>query len=223
MKTIRLYFFLFVLCFCNSLFAQKESSNRLLFPYFEKGIIIFKTEVCSPALLNYDMLEQNMVFMEADSSIFSINNHREILAVVIGERRFLPISSKGIFYEEIQTGKGSFFVNRSAHMFSEGKEAAYGGYSQTSSVTSYGSWRDNMGTSVTLNTNEKFKLEINYFYYLKSGNRYKRFFSAKTLGKLFKGHESEIKEFANEQSINFAKTDDVARIVEYGYSLISNP
>ena len=219
MKTIRLCIYVFALCCFSSLFAQEELGNGLLFPQFEKGIVIFKNGIRSSASLNYNMIQQQMLFQEADNTVFAIAKPLEVLVVTIGERRFFPVSSSGIFYEEFQAGEGSFFVQRRATMVSEGKAAAYGGYSQTSSTTSYGSWQDNMGSSVKLNPDEKFRLKTEYTYYLKFGNSYKKFFSAKTLGKLFKGHESEIKEFANEQSINFSKTDDVAHIVEYGYSL----
>ena len=221
MKTIRLCFYLFVLCCSNSLLAQEELGNGMLFPQFENGVVTFKDGTRSPvSLLNYDMRQQQMMFLEADSTVMRITNSTEILVVTIGERRFFPISSAGIFYEEIPTGKGSFFVNRKASVVSKGKAAGYGGYSQISSTTSYGSWSDNMGSFVKLNPDEKFSLENECTYYLKSGNRYKSFYSAKTLGKLFKGHESEIKEFAEKQSIDFSKMDDVSRIVEYGYSLI---
>jgi hypothetical protein len=104
-------------------------------------------------------------------------------------------------------------------MVSAGKAAAYGGYSQTQSSTSYGSWRDEGGNSVKLTANEKFKINIKIAYLLKSGKSYKKFLSAKMLGKLFKGNELKIIAFANEQAINFSKTEDVARIVEYAYSL----
>jgi len=222
MKSIRLYLLLFLFCSFSSLFAQGELGNGLIFPQFEKGIVTYKNGTQYTASLNYDMIQGKMLFQQADSTILAIGNALEILVVVIDGRRFFPISSSGVFYEEVQAGKGSFFIKRSAQMLSQGKEAAYGGYSQTSSITSYGSWQDS-GSSVQLKVNEKFKLDIECFYYLKSGNSYKRFYSAKTLEKLFKGYESDIQKFADEQSIDFSKTDDVARIVEYGYSLNSNP
>jgi len=219
MKTILLSLCFFVLCSFNSLFAQEEIGKGMLFPQFEKGVVFFKSGIRSSALLNYNMLLQQMLFQDADSTVKAIANPPEILVIVIGERRFVPISSDGIFYEEIQAGKGSFFVHQKASMLSEGKAAAYGGYSQVSSDVSYGSWQDDKGSLVKLNPGEKFRLSIDHTYYLKSGNSYKRFFSAKALGKLFKSHESEIEEFANKQSINFTRIEDVTRIVEYAYSL----
>jgi len=221
MKSIRLYFLLILLFCFSSLFAQKELGSGMLFPQFEKGTVVFKNGTQTAASLNYNMMQQKMMFLNADSTLLAIANPSDILVVIIGERRFVPASSNGYFYEEIEAGKGSFFVRRSAAMISAGKEAAYGGYSQTSSVDSYSSWQGDGGSPVMLKPNEKFNLEIEYSYYLKPGKSYKRFYSAKTLGKLFKGYESEIDNFAKEQSINFTKADDVARIVEFGYSLAS--
>jgi len=222
MKTIRLCFYLLIAGCFNSLFAQEEVGSGMLFPAFEKGTVIFKTGTRSSASLNYDMIRQQMLFLEADSTIKAIANSLDISVVIIGERRFLPVSSQGEFYEEVQAGKGSLFVKRKATLLSQGKAAAYGGYSQTSSTTSFSSWHDNAGNSVNLSVNEKFSLEIKCTYYLKIGNSYKSFFSAKSLGKLFKGHESEIEEYAKKQPVDFSKIEDVFRMVEYGYGLILN-
>ena len=219
MKTIRLCIFIGVLGCFNSLFAQEELGNGMLLPRFEKGTVVFKNGTQSAASLNYNMMQQEMMFLNADSTILAIANPSDVLVVIIGERRFVPASSNGDFYEEIEAGKGSFFVQRSAAMLSAGKAAGYGGYSQTSSVTSYNSIQTNSGSYQKLNPDEKFRMEVSAFYYLKSGNGYKKFFSAKTLGKLFKGHEADIEAFAKDQSVNFTKTDDIARIVEYGYGL----
>ena len=222
MKTIQLFFCLFITGSFNSLFAQTEVGNGMVFPQFEKGAVLFKNGTRSSASLNYDMVQQQMLFLGNDSMVMKITNFLDIAVVIIRERRFLPVSTQGVFYEEIPAGNNSFFVNRRATMLSEGKAVAYGGYSQTESNTSYSSLQSDRGGTVKLNPNEKFKLDIKYIYYLKFANNYKSFVSAKTLGKLFKGHESEIEEYAKEQSIDFSKTDDVARIVEYGYSLTPN-
>ena len=219
MKTIRLYFSLFALCCFPSLYARAELGSGLLFPQFETGTVVFKNGGRSSASLNYNMIQQEMVFLDADGSIMAIDNPLEISVVLIGERRFFPVSSLGVFYEAIPAGKNSFFVRHRAIRVSKGKAAAYGGYDPISSATSYGSYQDNTGHTVKLNPDEKFQLRTERIYYLKPGNSYKSFASAKTLGKLFKGHEAKIKEFADKESINFSKTEDVARIVEYGYSL----
>jgi len=220
MKTVRLWFFLTVLAWSNSLFAQEEANSGMIFPKFEKGTVVFKNGVRSAALLNYNMMQEEMLFLDADSSILALANPSEVVVVIIGERRFVPTSSNSVFYEELQTGKGSFFVQRKARKLSEGKASAYGGYSQTSSIDSYSSYQSSSsGQVVKLTPNEKFRTKNECFFYLKPGNSYKKFFSAKTLGKLFKGHEMEIEKFAKEQSVDFSKIEDVTRIVGFAFGL----
>ena len=219
MKTLQFYFYLFAaLCSVNSLFAQEAIGDGRLFPKFEKGTVFFKNGGQAFASLNYDMVQEQMLFLVPDSTEMKIANPLDVAVVKIGERRFLPASSRDIFYEEIPAGEGSFFVQRIAFYLSEGKAAGYGGYSQTQASTSVVSVQQG-GNIVKLKPGDKFKLVTEYVYYLQSGNKYKKFYSAKTLGKLFKGHESEIQAFADRESINFRKMEDVARIVEYGYSL----
>jgi len=222
MNTVRFMICIFAIFFFNSTFAQDEVGNGLLLPKFENGTVVFKNGSRSSALLNYDIVQQEMLFINADSMALAISNPQDIIVVIIGERRFLPVSSEGIFYEEIPAGTGSFFVHRKASMISKGKAAAYGGYSSTSSTTTLGAYHDSSsGVSFKMKQNEQFNLTKSVTYYLKSGNSYKRFNSAKSLGKLFKGRESEILKFANEQSVNFSKIDDIKQIVEYGYSLMN--
>lgn len=221
MKIFRLFLFAYILCCFNPLFAQDEMGNGYLFPEFERGTVAFKNGVRSSALLNYSMLNQEMLFLDDDNNIMKIANPNEVLVVIIGEHRFFPISKNCVFYEEIPAGNGSFFVQHNANMISEGKATAYGGYSQTSAVTSYGTFQNtNAGGGIyKLNVNEKFRLKHDNYFYIKSGKNYKKFSSAKTLAKLFKGQELKIEEFANEHSLNFTIIEDIAKIVEFCYSL----
>jgi len=207
--------------FVNSLLAQEELGNGYLFPEFEKGTVVLKKGSRVPALLNYQMQVQEMLFIDNDNQILTLTNLPDILFITINERRFVPAPSGSIFYEEINTGNGSFFIQHKSNMLSQGKEAAYGGYSQTSATTSVGVYyRGDATGAVQLKTSEKFIQKREYYFYLKSGNSYKRFISVKTFGKLFpKAQAAKIDSFAREHAINFTKTDDVAKIVDFAFSL----
>jgi hypothetical protein len=159
-----------------------------------------------------------MLFADSEQQVMALANLPDILAVVINERRFIPVQSGCIFYEEIKTENGFFYIQHKATMISQGKETAYGGRSHTSSSTSIGSLYGN-GKVTLLESNEKFMQKRETFYYIKSGNSFKRFVSAKTLGKLFKSQASKIEGFAKDNSIDFTKIEDIAKIVDYGFSL----
>ena len=222
MKTIKLCIYLFAVFGINSLFAQEDLGFEFILPQFEKGYVYFKNGTRTPALLNYSMYRQEMLFMDNENTMMEFANLSDIHSILIGERRFFPAPPKRIFYEEIKTESGSFFVQYNAYIISQGKEAAYGGYSQTISTQSLASIENGPAGRVKLKSSEKFGIKTDEYYYIKSGNNYKRFFSAKSLGKLFKGQAAKIEEFAKEQSIDFSQFDDIAKIVEYAYSLMKN-
>jgi len=212
------------MCLCTvfcwtSLYSQEEVGNGLLFPQFENGIVVFKNGTRSAASLNYSMLQQKMLFSD-NGNVMEFADPTTILLITIGEQRFFPIGTNGVFYEEIIAGNAAFFIQHKANMISQGKEAGYGGYSQTSATTSFSSIEGAGGVGrVELVAKEKFKLKVDRIYYIRSGNNYKRFVNAKSLGKLFKGQSAKIESFAKEQSINFLKIDDVAKIIAYSFSL----
>jgi len=219
MKTVYISFYLCAFFCLNTVFAQEEFENELLFPHFKDGIVVFKDGTRFPTLLNYSLFQQEMLFQNLDGAIMAVANPHEILVVIIGNRLFFPVTDK-IFYEEIQAGMGSFFVQHKSSMLSEGKLAGYGGFSATNSIAVRGTYHDSeAGSFEKLNLNERFQLINSNIYYLKSVNGYKKFSSAKSLGKLFKGQESKIEKFAKEKGIDFSKTDDITRIVEYCFSL----
>ena len=218
MKTRKLYIYLCAVLCINSLLAQEELGNGFLFPKFENGTVIFKKGNRVAALLNYNLQVQEMLFADSEQQIMALANLPDVLAVVINDRRFLPTRSGSIFYEEIKTENGYFYVQHKATMISQGKEAGYGGRSQTSATTSIGSLYGG-GKVTLLESSETFMQKRDNYYFLKSGNSYKRFISAKTLGKLFKSQASKIEDFAKDNSISFTKIEDIAKIVDYGFSL----
>jgi len=121
MKSIKLCFCLFFLCSLCPLTAQiigstEDNRTVYLFPDFERGIIAFKNNTRSAALFNYELTKQKMVFIDADSMVMAIKNPSEVLAVVVGENRFLPASSKGVFYQEMKAGSGLFYIHRKANI-----------------------------------------------------------------------------------------------------------
>ena len=217
MKAIRL---IVCLCFCcNSLFAQEEVEYGFIFPQFESGIVVFKNGMHTEAQLNYSMVKQTIMFIDNNKLILEFVEPLSIRVVIIGERRFFPVSSKGVFYEEINTGNGFYYVNYRALKESKGKESAYGGNSRLGATTALGNFSNDSSVRTMLKSNEKFTLRIEHDYYLKSDNSFKKFYSAKSLGKLFKGKASRIEKYAKEQSIDFSKTEDIAEIIEHAYNI----
>jgi hypothetical protein len=219
MKKLRSILILSALYCSVAAIAQENLNNGLLFGKFMSGTVIYKNMTQVSALLNYNSVEEEMLFKTPDNSIMALDNPSSVAAIVIGNRRFV-YAQKDAFYEEISAGKdNSFYILWKSKLISQGKGSAYGGRSGASAITNIGSHQGRGADYSRLNLDEKFETKTEQYFYLKINDKYKLFNSAKSLGKLFKGHEAEIEEFAKQQNTDFKKTSDIAEITEYCYSL----
>jgi hypothetical protein len=194
-----------------------KPAKTLLFPQFKKGYVVLKEGYARlSALLNYDMLEERMLYLEADSLLNELDASA-VVVVVIDGRSFFPAKDMA-FYEQIETEGNEYYVCHKTKISSKGKSTGYGAYSQTASVG---------GIAVTTNAGNLYLLgpeEITNgvdesTIYIKPGKRFEKINSLKTLLKFFKLHQVKIEKYAKENNINFNQLENVKNIVEYAFSL----
>ena len=201
----------------TSLFAQKEMSNGLLFPKFEKGYSISKENQQFNAFFNFDMVDQKMIFQTQTGEIAEINP-QNVSVIEIGSRKFYP-TPQGSFYEGIEIGDQVLYIERKCRILSTGKDAGFGTTSNTSAISG-GSVVTGVGNRINLSSNEYFETKTDINYLLMQNNKFKRFNSTKSLCKLFdKSHQKSIEEFAKSHSVDYKNPEEVKAIVEYCYSL----
>jgi hypothetical protein len=215
------YYLIFVLLVCTSLImnAQEKLSNGLLFPQFKESVVIKKDLSRANAFLNYNTLEEEMLFVDAENNVLALDDPSSVIAILIDNRRFV-FAEKDAFYEEIAVGNDNYFYIRyKSKLISQGKGAGYGGHSETAAITSFGSVQGAGGNYGKLKTDELFETKVERSFYLNLKGKYKPFTNVKMLGKLFKGQKSEIENFAKKEKIDFEKATDVAKIVAYCFGL----
>jgi hypothetical protein len=199
-------------------YAQEgELMAGLLFPQYEQGYVVLKegyTKVASR--LNYDTVDEQMLFIDADSTVMALDGVA-VIVVVIGDRSFFPAGEKA-FYEMRRIGTGEFFVRHKTKILSKGKASGYGTYSQTSSVGNLTIFSTQQGTK-QLKADEQFMGVREESVFLKNGNKFERIKSLKSLNNFFKNCKKEIEDFAKLNSTNFTKLEDVKSILEYAFSL----
>lgn len=217
MKTTKLYLFLFLMLLPTMLSAQVASkdslSNGYLFTDFTDGFVMTKDGNRTAAQLNYYCIQGLMLFKNAEGVVMEFAVPEDVEAVTIGDRLFVN-SNRKAYYEVIEVGKTSFYIEWIGKLISEGKGGGTGyGYSATTATTSlYGQLRPG-GTK--LKNDEKFTTKTECNYFLKIKNSYKKINNLAMLQKIYKGHEAEIEQFANEQKIDFSETSDIAKIIEF--------
>ena len=214
---------IFVVVCVMQMDAQNPGDSRL-FMQFQRGTIKYRNNTQQEAILNYNTIEQEFLFLSNDNTIMAIGEPQNVDMIIIGHRSFVP-AQKDMFYEMLKAGDTNFFVQWKSKFISQGKRSAYGGYSGASAISNVTlSQGGSVGTgSVGLHgrliSDEKFKANTDCIYYVIVGDRYRSFNSLKGLVKIFKQYKYQIKEFSGQHSIDFDNPDDVSKLLGYIYSL----
>lgn len=214
MKNKYLILSLFFSLFFVSLELQAQEDNVYIFDEFKNGKAVYKNGAVVYAKLNYDPLNQRMLFLSpSDNALLEIVNPSDISYINIEGRMFEQIKGN-LFYERINYNNFIFYIQWRYKAVSEGKPSGYGMTSTTSAITSV-SVINKEGRTIPLNVSEKFNYKPDNFYYIKINNTHKRFSSPDSLAKLFKVHKEEIKKYIKENKLDFDNPEDIKSAVEY--------
>ena len=214
---------LYLLAYCVN--GQTNPGDGLLFKQFEKGVIKYRNNTQQEALLNYNTIEGEFLFLAEDNSIMALSQPKDVDIITIGRRYFVP-SEKDAFYEMLKAGEVNFFVQWKSKLISQGKKSAYGGYSGSSAISNVTIHRSGGGGAIAgvgiygrLIPDELFKANTDCIYFIVIDGKYKKFISLKTYLKLFRDKEDQIKNFVKEHDTNFDDPEAVCKLVKYTYSL----
>ncbi len=194
------------------LIAQENSNDRYLFEKFENGRAFFKNGSASHSIFNYDLVDQKILFKD-NNEILELADPSSIIYINIDGRTFEHIKNE-TFYEKISYDKTDLYINWKSTKISEGKNAGYGGKSQTSSVANITRVNREGGTH-KLKSGEEFNLQSNNTFYLKIDHKLKRFDSLNSFAKLFKRYEEQIKAGLKNENLDFRNIEDVKKAVQY--------
>ena len=106
--------------------AQNEAPPPLpqfLFPAFAKGIVKMKDGRKLAAVLNYNMVDEEMIF-EQNKKYMIVDKPEEIDTVYLQNRRFVFIDK--VFYEVVASGKVTLYIQHKSRYTEKGTPTAYG-------------------------------------------------------------------------------------------------
>jgi len=137
----RVFFFLIFNLSLSAAYSQSEviEDYHYLFPEFTQGVVLMKSGTKNNALLNYNLLTEEMVF-EDKGKKFSLGKEEQELVdtVFIKNRKFFKLNNT--FIEFIYHSKFDLYAEHKCSVKQPGKPAGYGGTSETSAITSYSSY-----------------------------------------------------------------------------------
>lgn len=195
---------------------QMKEINHYIFPEFTKGYVLLKNGTRNQALLNYNAATEEMIFDQNGQKLaFAQSTLTQLDTVFIQDRKFVLLDNKK-FAEVIHQDGYSLLIQYKCRIIPPGKPAAYGGTSQTSSVTSYSSWSEG-GNIYQLQLPDDFKVESSMVYWLDNdnGEGLKSFSSMGQIKKFYSKRKELYNKYTKENKVDFKVMESVASLIHY--------
>ena len=133
MKRIKEVFCVIAISFtAASAAAQTDSAKNLsnfLFSEFSKCIIKFKSGDSKTAVINYNVIDEELVFQQSDAYMV-LDNPSIIDTIYVNDRKFVPVGS--LFYEVVLSNPIiSLFIQYKSIVEDTGVPTAYGASTKT--------------------------------------------------------------------------------------------
>ena len=208
------YLMIFSLSFATSYSQEKITVlSHYLFPEFTQGTILMKNGTKNKAMLNYNSLTEEMIFLD-NGKMLAIGNIEleSIDTVYIVNRKFCTLNNK--FIELIYHSKCDLYAEHKCSVIVPGKTAGYGGTSQTSSIDSYTSILSG-GTLYELQLPEDYEIKPYTYYWLKKNGELNKFINMRQLMKLYDDKKNLFKAYVKENDVKFDNQESIVQFVKY--------
>lgn len=205
--------FLAFALFANFCLGQQKAKeiSHYIFPEFIKGSVLMKSGVKNEALLNYNALTEEMIFVK-DGKNLAITKLEGIDTVYIGQTKFFIWKNK--FVELLYHNKYDLYAGYKGSIVDPGKPAAYGGTTQTSSVTSYSTYISN-GQAYALQLPEGVETKGTTEYWLKKDGQVQLFLNMRQLARLFEDKSDLFKKYVKENKVKYENEDSLVDLIKY--------
>jgi hypothetical protein len=219
MSTILTYsrYILLLACLLPSIFKTEAQSGKmenlpnLVMPKFKEGTVILKTGASYNAVMNYEMLDQQMLVVN-NGKYFLVRDKHLVDTVIIGDRKFVPVE---VGYNEVlASGKVSLYMEHKCILESKGglvpfdTRSASGG--MAGKTISYGQG----GVLEQLIPCNYDVVDISEIWVGKDGNM-TRFSNKKQFLKMFDEWKNELNQFIKQNDTDFQNLADISELVRY--------
>jgi hypothetical protein len=209
----KIYLFLILGLIADQSFGQRKAVevSHYVYPEFIKGAVLMKSGVKNDAMLNYNALTEEMIFIK-DGKNLAITRLEDIDTVYIGNTRFIILKNK--FVEIIYHNKYDLYAGYKGSIVDPGKPAAYGGTSQTSSVTTYSTFLSN-GQAYELQLPEGVETKGTTEYWLKKDGQVQLFLNIRQLARLFEDKSDLFKKYVKENKVKLENEESLVGLIKF--------
>jgi hypothetical protein len=212
-KSILTFSLLLIISICempvNAQDKPEAVSAHYLLPDFVKGSVKMKNGNTQQAIVNYNMLTEEMIFEKGDVKL-ALDKLETIDTVYLGSRKFIP--HEKVFFELLVKDRISLFVEHKCNLMPAGKPAGYGGTSETSATTSV-SVLMTSGNIYKLKLPEGYRVTDDTQFWIIKGGSYFRIGSERQFLKIFPEKSQEIELFIKQNKLNIRKMEDLTILI----------
>lgn len=183
------------------------------FPQFEQGIVFLKNGVNSAAKLNYHLIFEEMLFIDANGDTVTIANPEEVKHIYIGKDQFYYAGNRFVKLDtiigDIKLAAAGFFTTVNTK-----KIGAFGTNTEGAGV-SQGGFIAPDGRKMNLTPNVI--TTIAYKKALFIGNRFNQFVpvNRKNIFSIYPEKENQLKQYLEANKINFVSRTDVVNLIAH--------
>lgn len=188
---------------------------QYLFDDFSKCKVKMKDKNIKTAVMNYNTVTGCMVFIR-DDEYLDLLNPEMVDTIYLNDRLFIPVGNA--FYEVLQSGPVSLFIQHKGEVLPPGKPAAYGGTSETSS-SDYITTINLPQGQFNLPLPTDFKVRLTTIYRIRQDNVWLDFTNVNEFLKLFPEKKDRLKKFIKENHLKMNNPEHVKKIVDYSVSI----
>lgn len=202
------------------LYAQQADTlanlPNLLLPRFTTGIVKLKNGTVNKALLNYDLVNQRMIFLQRKLTL-EVDEPEKIDTIFLANRTFVYFPKA--FYEVLlKEGNITLFEQHKAYVESPGMPTGYGARSQTAAPNYVHQIYGPTG-AINLKIPDDFKVVDDSQYWIRIGDKISSFENRKQLLRILQDRQKELDSFISKNKTDFRKSDDVKNLIMFYLTL----
>jgi hypothetical protein len=189
-------------------------ASHYLLPEFTQGVILMKAGERKAALLNYNSLTEEMIFVDKGQKKAIGRGEMQLVdTIYIEDRKFVVQDEK--FIELVYHSKWDLYVEHKCQVEEPGKPAGYGGSSKTGASTSISSLYTQGKVVYDLKLPDDYKTIPYSIYWLKKSGELHQFLNMRELKKLYGDKKDLYKEYLKNNHVKYQDQEGIIQFIEY--------
>ncbi len=188
--------------------------SHYVFPEFLEGEILMKNGVKKAALLNYNSLSEEMVFIERGVKLAIADDELKRIDTMFIEGRRFVVLNDDIVEVLLDKNSAKVFALHKCRVKRPGSRTAYGGTSHSTTSTSYG--QITTGARIyELELPDGYEADPFIVYWIIKNGEHTRLSNLRQLRRFYRDNHDLWNQFTGQNDVNFNNSREVRQLIEY--------